>query len=102
MFLIEILLPLRDASGNPFPPEAYESLAQLLTARFGGITSFSRSPAEGRWRNEGATEHDDIAVLEVMTDSVDRAWWSKLRQDLMREFSQEDIVVRSHGVELLA
>ncbi len=101
MHLIEILLPLCDGDGNVFQAESYESLSQRLTEQFGGVTSFARSPAQGRWRSEGATEHDYIVVLEVMTDGLDRAWWSELRASLMREFRQEDIVIRSHAIERL-
>jgi hypothetical protein len=101
MHLIEILLPLKDPDGNAFPADAYDGLAQLLSERFGGVTGFFRSPAEGRWESGGATEHDDIVVLEVMADHLERSWWSQLRKDLMREFAQNDIVIRSHEVERL-
>ena len=101
MFLIDILLPLQDERGEPFPAEFYDRLAQRLTERFGGVTSFARSPGEGRWKNHGATKHDEIVVIEVMTEEVDREWWSQLRRDLLREFQQEDIVVRSQAIERL-
>ena len=101
MFLIDILLPLKDEHGEAFPAHFYDKLAQLLTERFGGVTSFARSPGEGRWKTRGATEHDDIVVIEVMTETLDRGWWADLRQNLMREFRQEDIVIRSQQAELL-
>ena len=101
MFLVEILLPLRDEQGQQFPPGLYDNLAQQLTHRFGGVTAFSRSPAEGRWKSDAGTEHDDIVVLEVMAESLDRQWWSQLRKDLMGRFRQEDIVIRSHEIERL-
>ena len=89
MFLIDILLPLQDERGQPFPAASYEALAQRMTERFGGVTSFARSPGKGRWKNRGATEHDDIVVIEVMTEELDRAWWSQLRKELMREFRRK-------------
>jgi len=101
MFLIDILLPLQDERGEPFPAEFYDRLAQRLTERFGGVTSFARSPGEGRWKSRGATEHDEIVVIEVMAEEVERAWWSQLRRDLMRDFRQEDIVIRSQAFERL-
>jgi hypothetical protein len=101
MFLINILLPLQDKRGQAFAAESYDRLAQRLTDRFGGVTSFARSPGEGRWKNRGATEHDEIVVIEVMADDIDRAWWSGLRRDLMDEFKQEDIVIRSQAIERL-
>ena len=101
MYLIEILLPLRDDEKKPFNANLYEQLGQELTDKFGGVTGFMRAPAEGKWRDGGGTAHDDIVVLEVMTDALDRPWWSRLRLRLMKEFRQEDIVIRSSQIERL-
>jgi hypothetical protein len=101
MYLIEILLPLQDERSKPFPAEPYERLAQRLTERFGGVTSFTRAPAEGRWKSQGTTERDDIVVIEVMAENIDRGWWSELRKNLMREFRQDDVVIRSQAIERL-
>jgi hypothetical protein len=101
MLLIQILLPLADEDGVSFPAEQYGHLAQQLTDQFGGVTSFTRSPAEGRWKQGGETEHDEIVVMEVMIDEVDRAWWADLRERLAREFRQSEIVVRCQPIERL-
>ena len=101
MHLIEILLPLFDDQKQPIAGDLYDRLAGQLTDKFGGVTSFSRAPAEGRWRDGGATAHDDIVVLEVMTETLERAWWSELRVRLMREFKQDDVVIRSSRIERL-
>ena len=42
--LIQILLPTNGGDDGVF-----ERLAQELTVKFGGVTSFIRAPAEGRW-----------------------------------------------------
>jgi hypothetical protein len=47
MHLVEILLPLNDNSGRPFRTEKYAEVREHLTERFGGLTAFSRSPAQG-------------------------------------------------------
>jgi hypothetical protein len=99
--LIEILLPLRDSAGRPQPPKAFADLRQLLTERFGGLTAFTRSPAEGLWAAEKGVERDDIVVLEVMADYLDRTWWSALRQRLEARFQQQSIVIRAHQIEPL-
>jgi hypothetical protein len=101
MYLIQILLPLEDDKGVRFPPEQYGRLAQELTDRFGGVTSFTRSPAEGRWKQGAQTAHDEIVVMEVMIDDLDRAWWANLRERLAREFRQEEIVIRCQPIERL-
>lgn len=67
-----------------------------LTGKFGGVTSFLRAPGEGLWPTGDDIEQDDIAVIEVMTESMDPTYWEDLRQRLERELSQKEIVVRSH------
>ena len=101
MFLVEILLPLRDQQGAAFPGDPFGRLASELTEAFGGMTAFTRSPAEGRWKQDGETESDDIAVIEVMAEHIDRDWWADLRQRLEREFRQDEIVIRAHVIERL-
>ena len=101
MHLIEILLPLRDRRNEPFPAQFYESLAEKLTRSFGGVTSFLRSPAEGRWHDGNSTEHDEIVVVEVMTDTIDRDWWRELRENLETQFDQDELLIRTHPVDRL-
>jgi hypothetical protein len=101
VYLIQILLPLEDDKGARFTPGQYDHLAQHLTDRFGGVTSFTRSPAEGRWKQGAKTAHDDIVVMEVMIDELDRVWWSNLRKRLAKEFRQEEIVIRCQPIERL-
>jgi hypothetical protein len=40
-------------------------------------------------------------VLEVMTETLDRAWWSDYRRELERLFRQDHMVVRAQGYEAL-
>jgi hypothetical protein len=101
MHLVEILLPLRDRDGKPFPGDVYDSLAQRLVDTFGGVTSFVRAPAEGRWHDGHATERDDIVVMEVMIKTLDRTWWLALKAELESQFRQDEVVVRSHAIDLL-
>jgi len=99
--LVEILLPLTDATGKDFPSAYYDDLAKELVTKFGGVTSFLRAPAEGRWHDGGSTEHDEIVVIEVMAPTFDRSWWTSLKAELEHRFSQDVIVVRAHAVEVL-
>ena len=94
--LIQILLPTNRGDEGVF-----ERLAEELTAKFGGVTSFIRAPAEGRWHTGARTEQDDIAVIEVMTDDVDHAYWADLRARLEKALAQEQIVIRRQPLELL-
>jgi len=73
--LVQILLPLYHNAGAPLPRALYDRVRGELAGRFGGLTAFTRAPAEGHWRTEGETKRDDIVVFEVMTESLDLAWW---------------------------
>ena len=72
-----------------------------LTEKFGGATSFVRSPGKGLWQSGGETESDAIAVIEVMAESIDPDYWRSLRKRLEREFSQEEIIIRALKISLL-
>jgi hypothetical protein len=94
--LVQILLPINGGNDGVF-----EWLAQELTAKFGGVTSFIRAPAEGRWNTGSRTEHDDIAVIEVMAEDVDYGYWADLRSRLEQALAQEEIIIRCQPLELL-
>ena len=96
MYLVQILLPLYDNEGHAFEPIDYVQLRSDLADRFGGITAYTRAPARGVWRGDtGETSRDDIVILEVMTEELDRVWWTRFRKDLERRFRQESVIVRA-------
>jgi len=101
MHLVQILLPLFDNEGGKIPREHYETVAAEITARFGGLTAYTRSPAQGRWKREEATNYDDVIVLEVMVRNLDRRWWGDLRKRLEDDFRQQEIVIRAQPIERL-
>lgn len=100
MHLVQILLPVSDNDGRDYPADILEGITGELMARFGGVTSFMRSPAAGRWKPEGRrTHYDDIIVLEVMTAEFDRAWWKALRARLEEMLRQKEVVIRVQAIE---
>ena len=101
MHLIQILLPVRDNDSRPFGPHPYEDVAWTLSKKFGGITAYSRAPAEGRWEASGKTQHDDVVVFEVMIEALDRAWWRAFREQLEATFRQTKVIVRTLKIEVL-
>jgi hypothetical protein len=101
MHLVEILLPLNDNRGRPFAAENFAAVRDHLTTKFGGLTAFTRSPAQGITTDDGTTVHDDIVVFEVMTENLDGPWWGKYRRQLEQQFSQDEIIVRATVVTLL-
>ena len=100
-YLIQLLLPLRDNEGQPYGQALFKDINASLAARFGGVTAFSRSPAKGIWINSDHEERDDVIVVEVMAEALDRDWWLTFRQQLEISMKQAEIVVRSHAIERL-
>jgi hypothetical protein len=102
MYLIQILLPLQDNSGHPFPALDFQRVRDELSERFGGITAYVRSPAVGLWRETPETTvHDEIIIYEIMTEDLDRTWWKEYRQGLAERYRQQVLVVRMSEVEIL-
>ena len=101
MHLIQLLLPLYDNDGAALPRALFDRVRKELSERFGGLTAFTRAPAEGHWRDGGETRRDDIVVFEVMAESLDRDWWRAYRRELERSFRQEEIVIRAQDIEIL-
>ena len=101
MQLIQILLPLYDNTGEALPAELFTAVRQELADRFGGLTTYSRAPAQGLWKDEGETHHDDIVVFEVMAAELDAAWWRNYRRNLESKFRQREIVIRAQETVVL-
>jgi hypothetical protein len=101
MHLVQILLPLYDNAGAPFGEELYTKVRSELAERFGGLTAFTRAPAQGLWKSDGKTTHDDIVVFEVMAAEIDKEWWGNYRTALETAFRQDTIVVRAQDVTVL-
>ncbi len=99
--LIELLLPLRDNDGRPYEQQLFNDVSESLAEKFGGVTAFMRAPAKGVWITGDQKERDDVIVVEVMADSLDRNWWLGFRQRLEIVMRQSEIVVRSQAIERL-
>jgi hypothetical protein len=94
MHLVQILLPLYDNQRARFPQATYDEVSRELTEKFGGVTSFVRSPGEGLWKgDEGNVGRDEVLMFEVLAESLRRKWWRKYRKVLEQRFSQDEIVV---------
>jgi hypothetical protein len=102
MQLVQILLPLYDNEGRRFADDALREVRDQLANAFGGVTVYSRAPAEGLWKDDASsTARDDVILFEVMVEALDRTWWRSYRSELERRFRQEKIVVRAQDMELL-
>ncbi len=93
-YLVQILLPVATSDGQPIESRPFEIVKDDLTQRFGGVATYTRSPAESRWRGD-RTHIDDVVVFEVLCNDIDRHWWNAYRQRLESDFRQQSIVVRA-------
>ena len=100
-FVVELLLPVADPEGRPYPTAIFGALQRELTERFGGVTAHVRAPAQGRWKDGDTVEADDVVLFEVMTDTLDREWWRRLRVRLQTTLRQREVLMRAHEVERL-
>jgi hypothetical protein len=101
VYLVQILLPRADNSGNPFPKEVFDRVKEELAESFDGVTAYLRAPAEGLWRQGEQSANDDIVIFEVMTDEIDSADWRNRRAELERRFRQDEVIIRYMPVTLV-
>jgi hypothetical protein len=102
-FLVQLILPVYNNEGRPFDRAATSHVRRELTERFGGVTAYTRAPAEGTWADpEGHTHRDDVIIVEVMTETLDRQWWSDYSHELAIRFEQREVVVRAMSFESLS
>lgn len=102
MHLVQLLLPTLDNEGQPYGSGCFEKVQTELTDRFGGVTVYSRAPAEGTWQDSGNSKvRDQVLLFEVMCDRLDRAWWRDYRRELEQRFRQSEIVARGFSMNRL-
>jgi hypothetical protein len=95
-FIVQLILPIYGNDGRVFPEEFSKRVRTELTEKFGGLTAYTRAPAEGTWRDdEGRTQRDDVVIVEVMTPTLDGAWWRRYANELASRFEQQELVVRA-------
>ena len=99
--LVQILLPKEAGTGQPIAQKWFDSFLDEPTNQFGGVTSYLRAPGQGLWQSGSGTEKDRIAVVEVMVDRLDPAFWRSLRERIERELSQDEIVIRAQEITRL-
>jgi hypothetical protein len=99
MVLIQFFLPY--PSVNP-DVESFRLTRSELVDEFGGVTAYSRSPADGVWATpQRTTEHDTVMMVEIVAKKFDRAWWKAYAEVLAGRFKQKVIHVRATKVEVL-
>ena len=100
--LIQFLIPLRDNEGHRFPSTVFDEIRDELTQIFGGVTAYLHSPSKGAWLDAtGHMEHDEMVLVEVIADALDRQWWVGYRSRLEQVFHQDRILMRATEVDVL-
>ena len=100
IYLIQLFIPLQNNSGEAFELSKFAPVKKELADRFGGLTAFTRAPAEGIWEPDPQTLHQEkIIIFEVLTETLDRPWWQQYRRKLEIEFSQDSIQILAQVVE---
>ena len=98
--LVQLLLPTRRRDGAPVAAEEFARVRVELTEQFGGVTAYSRSPATGLWkRDDEEIERDQVIMVEVVVDDLDREWWARYRGQLETRFDQEVVHARALPME---
>lgn len=99
MNLIQMLLPLHDNDGHPFPTHLFKQVRADLTEHFGGVTAFIRAPAVGLWQDDAKDlNRDEVVMFEVLADQLDKSWWTLYRQQLETRFHQDEILIWASSV----
>ena len=102
-YLVQLILPIYDNEGAPIGRELFAQVRRELTERFGGVTAYTRAPAEGTWEGpDGDLHRDDVVVVETMTEQIERRWWADYSRQLAVRFRQQTVVVRALGYESLS
>ena len=98
----DIFIPLFYNDGSPIEPEKLWALQDRLVEEFKGLTFFPH-PNEGFWRMGEVTYRDKIVIHRVFAvDTVAaRQFLVGLKEDLKRDFRQEEILIIARDVEAL-
>ena len=101
MHLVQLLLPLHDNDGRDFSPDYFTHVRAELTERFGGVTAFIRSPAVGLWKESAEVNRDEVVMFEILTDELDKNWWSTYREQLQKKFRQDEVLIWASDITRL-
>ena len=98
----DLFVPLYYNDGSPVEAEKLLELKKHLLDQFDGLTFFPQAN-EGFWRTGGVTYRDEIVIFRILAADAPEArqFLSHLKEDLKREFSQEEILIVERDVETL-
>jgi hypothetical protein len=94
-YRFEVLIPLADNEGRPFPWSRIEGVSTRLPKRFGGCRSQPFAPHLGLWKYRGVVYREGLLLLTVDAPRADASleWMLAFKQRLKRQFQQLEIYV---------
>src|SRR5436309_8164919 len=98
----ELFVPLHYNDGTPVEGAKLARLRQRLVDRFGGLTDL-RHRSEGHWKVAGVTFRDAIVIYRLFAREGAEAtrFLKELKEEMKREFRQEDVLILAREVEVL-
>ena len=98
----DIFVPLYYNDGTPIEPAKFQNLQTLLLERFEGLTYFPQ-PNQGFWKFGNMTYRDEIVIYRVLGQNpvTSRAFLANLKEQLRKEFRQQEILIIEREVGLL-
>jgi len=94
-YRFELLVPLADNEGRPFPWSKIERVGDSLIRRFGGCRCQPLAPHLGLWKHDGVIYREGLLLFTVDTPRSDESldWMLDYQQRLKRQFHQLEIYV---------
>jgi hypothetical protein len=98
----DVFIPLCYNDGKPIESFRFQNLQARLLEHFDGLTYFPQ-PNQGFWKFGGMTYRDQIVIYRVITQDAENArrFLSALKQELKKDFQQEEILIIEREVGLL-
>ena len=90
----DIFIPLSYNDGTLVESAKFQDLQTRLLEQFEGLTYFPQ-PNQGFWKFGDITYRDEIVIYRVISHnpSVSRDFLNHLKEDLKKEFRQEEILI---------
>ena len=96
LHVIQLVLPLYDeAQPTETANDRHAMVKAELTRHFGGVTTHTRSPEEGRWQAGGQGKRNDMVIYEVISQLLDAQWWNWYQKALEARFRQVEVLIRA-------
>jgi hypothetical protein len=94
---------LTDNAGHAIADATFDAVERRLVARFGGLTSQQRDfPLRGIWQGEARLYLDQVIIMTVLDfrRQGSTRFLAQLKQDLLRDFDQLEILITEQSLHV--